>query len=169
MAETITWTVEGLDELAEKLDKVRRAAPDLLLKQINRAGNDFRRQCIEETEKKVVTRKGNLVKGYKKSVLLERRNGSFDYEAQITGGNRKARHFHLIENGHRQTAEVFYKTMSGPMRPNQSRKVFYRSREGYTKGYKMVDTVRSRWNNYGLIAVYARMAFEEALKKGAIE
>lgn len=159
MAETITWTVEGLDELTEKLDKVRRAAPDLLLKQINRAGNDFRRQCIEETEKKVVTRKGNLVKGYKKSVLLERRNGGFDYEAQITGGNRKARHFHLIENGHRQVAGTFYKKGYG----------YAKAKAGYVKGYKMVETVRSRWNGENLLLKYAQAAVNEALKKGAIE
>lgn len=159
MAETITWTVEGLDELAEKLDKVRRAAPDLLLKQINRAGTDFRRDCIDETQRKVTTRKGNLISGYKKSVVMERRNGSFDYEAQITGGNRKAHHFHLVENGHRQIAGTFYKKGYG----------YAKAKAGYVKGYKMVETVRSRWNSYRLIDVYARMAFEEALKKGAIE
>lgn len=159
MAQTLSWTVEGLDELADSFEKVRKAAPDLFLKQINRAGNKFRRECIEETQEKVVTRKGNLVKGYRKKVVQTIHDGGFDYEAQITGGNRKARHFHLIENGHRQVAGNFYKKGYG----------YAKAKAGYVKGYKMVETVRSRWSGENLLLKYAQAAIKEALKKGMIE
>ena len=160
MAETISFTVDGYDLLADCIEEVRKAAPDIMLKHINRAGNRFKKDCIEETEAKVKKRKGDLIRGYRKTVITVFRNGGFDHEAQITGGNKKARHFHLIENGHRQTAEYFYK---------QGYKTICHSNNGYVKGFKIVGSVRDRWNGNNLVAEYAEAAVKEALKKGAIE
>ena len=159
MAET-TLDIKGLDKLAADLDRVRKAAPDLLLKQINRAGNKFRRESIEETRHKVKKRKGNLLKGYRKKIEVTRSGLGIDYEAQITGGNRKARHFHLIENGHRQTAETFFRV---------GYKAVYHSKEGYVKGYKIIGTVRDKWQSEQRLVKYGEAAVREALRKGAID
>lgn len=159
MAEAISFTIDGYDLMADCIENVRKAAPDIMLKHINRAGNRFKKDCIEETAAKVKKRKGNLISGYRKTVVSRFRDGGFDHEAKITGGNKKASHFHLIENGHRQTAEYFYKL---------GYKTICHSNNGYVKGYKMVGSVRDRWSSSKLVAEYAEAAVKEALKKGAI-
>lgn len=53
MAEAISFTIDGYDLMADCIENVRKAAPDIMLKHINRAGNRFKKDCIEETAAKV--------------------------------------------------------------------------------------------------------------------
>ena len=146
MAET-SFEIEGLDELREALQKVMDLCPDFALKQINAAGIAFKRDVISKTEDRTVKRKGHLLDGYKKNVVL---TSVFkkSFEAQISGGNKKAHHFHLVENGHEGYVNGTY--------------------IGFVKGKDMMkDTVRD-WETENKIIPYAEKAVEEAIKKGYI-
>lgn len=140
------------------LKQVEKAAPDLMKRQISLAGSHFVKEVQLETLRhlKYQTKPptGNLVAGYQKKVRLK--DGSFrSYQVDISGGNKKAFHFHLLEHGHRRYDQKF---------PRPGR--VYESSQGFTKGYHMMETVTDTWQQEDRILVYAEKAIEEAIKKG---
>lgn len=145
--EGMTFELDGLEELAESLTKVQRLCPDFALKQLNRAGNQFKKDVITRTAEKTVTRKGNLIGGYKKTIVVTSAFGK-SFEAQISGGNRKARHFHLVEHGH-----------EGYLFGNYI---------GFVEGKHMMKDTIDKWEREYKIIPYAKAAIDEAIKKGFI-
>lgn len=145
--EGMTFELDGLEELAESLTKVQKLCPDFALKQLNRAGNQFKKDVITRTAEKTVTRKGNLIGGYKKTIVVTSAFGK-SFEAQISGGNRKARHFHLVEHGHEGYVNGAY--------------------IGFVKGKDMMKDTITDWETGNKTVPYAKAAIDEAIKKGFI-
>lgn len=144
--------VRGLDTLADDLRAVEREAPEIARKWIQRAGRDFLKDVRAQT--KAVTKKhsGRLLRGYRQKVVLKK--GSLrSYESQINGGNGKARHFHLVEDGHRGKV---------PLRGGGTRDI------GFVEGKKMMDTTRNRWTSQRKIVPFAKKAIDESLGRGGL-
>lgn len=148
-----SFEFEGLEELAEALEKVQKACPDFALKQINAAGNHFRRDVKKRTDERTKKGKGNLIKGYKKVIVLTSISKK-SYEAQVSGGNGKGRHFHLVEHGHE--GFVF----------DRQNKVF--KYIGFVEGKHMMKDTIEDWDKNQKLIPYAVKAVEEAIKKGFV-
>lgn len=100
--------VKGLDEFQKKIQTIEKKAPDRILKELDRQGNNLRKKMRENTPK----RKGTLQKGYRVT-KPEKVAGGYE-----KGLYNNAPHHHLVNNGHRKvtpggrvigwTAGLFY-------------------------------------------------------------
>lgn len=163
---TFSITFEGLEELCKDIEKVEKKAPDYMRKAIDKAGRRMRKDAAELTKSKLKYKTkegtGNLIKGFRASTVLKL--GSLrSFESQVRGGCSKAKHFHLIENGHRRTVQIFYRGKKGKER------VFYKSSLGFTPGYHTMEKTKEEWNNGNKLVPYAQEAVEKALKEGLID
>ena len=88
-------SIEGLTEYADKLKRVEKEMPDLLIKCIDR---NSRR--IKKKYKSMIPTNGtgNLAKGMK-VVKAVPQHGT--WEGGLKNDSRKAPHFHLVEKGHK--------------------------------------------------------------------
>ena len=145
------FDVVGLDELAADLRKVEKATPEIARAWLFQAGRVFLKDVRTQTRAVTKQRTKNLVRGYRQRLVLK--HGSLtSYESNISGGNGKARHFHLVEKGHRG----FVPTRGG------MRSI------GFVQGKKMMETTRNRWTGEMKIVAFAEKAIEEALKEGKL-
>lgn len=88
------FSISGLDELVEDLEKAVKLYPDKSMETLEQAGKKFKNRVIKITNKATFKHTGKLVKGYK----LDPVEG-FGINMQINFRGT-APHFHLIENGH---------------------------------------------------------------------
>lgn len=136
----------GLEELGDDLKKVVEAYPYVVVNYITQAGNAFKNETKKRTLALTKTHTGNLSKGYRSEVKTVGKNCM----AEISGGNGKAFHFHLLENGH--------EGYSGYGRN--------RRHIGFVPGRYMLKSVYDEWEKSGKINKYAIRAINKALKKG---
>lgn len=149
MARALKYEFVGLDELSTDLSKVIKAYPDIAFKIITQAGNAFKKDAKNKTQSVTKTHTGNLAKGYRSNVKMNL-TGSKTCQAEISGGNGKAHHFHLLENGHKGVAG------------------FGRNRRdiGFVPGRHMVRDTRENWDNSNKLESYAVKALTKGLKEG---
>lgn len=140
----------GAEELAASLKKAQRAAPDILMRAIRLAGTHFKKDVVSRTKKAVKERTGNLCKGYRRQVKLSGREFG-EYRAEVFGGAGRAKHYHLVENGHRK----FNRAGTRPI--------------GWTKGIKTMEKTANDWENDDKMLKYSQKAVREALRKGALD
>ncbi len=152
MAQTVYMTVKmmGAKELANSLSKVQRSAPDILMRAVRLAGTHFKKDVIASTKKAVKERTGNLCKGYRRTVKLSGRSYG-EYRSEIFGGAGKAKHYHLVENGHRKFNRAGTRAI------------------GFTKGIKTMEKTAANWESEDKMLKYSQKALREALRKGALE
>lgn len=166
MADKISLDIKGLDELKSDINKVQKTAPDYLQTAIRRAGNKLKKMAVEETKQrtKYLTKKGtgNLAAGYRSVVEIKKGTLS-TYEAKISGGNKKAHHFHLLEHGHRRYNQYF-------PRPNYSGGgvKWIEASAGYTDGLHMMKAAREDFESKEMLTKEAQWAIDKALKEGLI-
>lgn len=156
----ISIQFEGFEDVISALRQVEKKAPDLMKRNISLAGTHFVKEVQLETLRHLQYQTkeptGKLVAGYKKQVRLK--DGSLrSYQADISGGNRKAFHFHLLEHGHKRYEQMF-------PRPGRA----YKSSQGFTEGYHMMQTVTDKWQQDNRLFRYAERAVDEAIRKGWI-
>lgn len=90
--------LNGQGELANALETAIRIYPDLAEVWLGRAGRDFKKKAIKNTEALVKrhVRKNGIIKGYKVGKV---KGYGVNMEVEFRG---TAKHFHLVENGHEQ-------------------------------------------------------------------
>ncbi|MCM1364701.1 MAG: HK97 gp10 family phage protein [Faecalibacterium sp.] len=159
MSSAVYLNFEGFEALAESLEKMDKAAPDIVRKWLSNAGKKFVEDAIIETDRVTTRRTGNLADGYKRKLVINYTAKGWNWECEVNGGNRKARHFHLVENGHKQKAGNVYR---------QRGRGFRTSKDGFTDGKHMLENTVDNWQKDGTIISYAEKAMKEALKKGLI-
>ena len=140
----------GADELAAALKKTQKAGPDILMRAVRLAGTHFKKDVIASTKKAVKERTGNLCKGYRRDVKLTGRSYG-EYRAEVCGGAGKAKHYHLVENGHRKFNRAGTKVI------------------GWTKGIKTMEKTTNNWESTDRMRKYSEKAVVEALRKGALD
>lgn len=140
----------GADELAAALKKTQKAGPDILMRAVRLAGTHFKKDVIASTKKAVKERTGNLCKGYRRDVKLTGRSYG-EYRAEVWGGAGKAKHYHLVENGHRKFNRAGTKVI------------------GWTKGIKTMEKTTNNWESTDRMRKYSEKAVVEALRKGALD
>ena len=156
----ISLKFDDFKYIIDTLKDIERKAPDLMKRKIDLAGrhflDDVKYETLKHLKYQTNTATGNLVNGYKKKTHLK--DGSFrSYQSDISGGNEKAFHFHLLEHGHRRYEQMF---------PRPGR--VYESSQGFTEGYHMMQTVTDRWAQEYTLLDYAESAIDEAIRKGWI-
>lgn len=161
--ESISISFDGLEKLSQDIEKVERIAPDYMRKAVEKAGRKFRKEVHDLTKSKLKYRTkpptGNLLKGFRSKTVLK--YGSLrSFEAQEFGGFGKARHFHLVENGHVRTAQVFYRTNG------EGKKFFYKSSAGFTPGIHTMEQTKKNWRSGERLIPYAEEAIKKALEGG---
>lgn len=152
MSDTLSLTIDGLSELMGGLKVCQKEMPDILYKQIRRAGNAFKKEYLEKMQSRTSEKTGNLYKGARATVEVQR--GSLTkFESQIRGGNKrtKAPHFWLVENGHRGFV------------PDRSGTLHY---IGEVKGKFAMEDTRSDWRKNEKLLIYAQKAIKQAVRKG---
>lgn len=148
-----SFDISGLEQLAEDLRKVEKAAPEISMKWVRRAGQQFLKNVRKKTREVTKKHTGNLARGYRQKVVLQR--GSLkSYESRINGGNGKAPHFHLVEKGHEGKV---------PLRGGLTRSI------GRVEGRFMMQQTIDDWDNTGAIVPFAQAAIAEALMTGALD
>lgn len=149
MARTLRYKVTGIDELNADLGKVISKYPNYAYKYMAQAGSGFKRDVKKKTLAVTKSHTGNLAKGYRSTVSMDR-TGSKDCRADISGGNGKAYHFHLVENGHRS-----FCGFGSNLRER-----------GFVPGrYMMRDTI-SDWEKSDKVQKYAVRFLNKLLKEG---
>lgn len=146
----MTVKMMGAKELADSLKKTQKAAPDIMMRAVRLAGTHFKKDVIASTKKAVKERTGNLCKGYRRRVNLSGRSYG-EYRAEIFGGAGKAKHYHLVENGHRKFNRAGTKAI------------------GWTKGKFTMKKTAENWENSDKMLKYSQKAVREALRKGALD
>ena len=142
--------VHGAKELEAALEKTRRAAPDIIMRAVRLAGTHFKKDVVSSTKKAIKERTGNLCKGYRRQVNLT--GGKYgEYRADIFGGAGKAKHYHLIEIGHRK----FNRAGTRPI--------------GWTKGVFTMKKTADKWEQEEKMLEYSQKAVKEALRKGVLD
>lgn len=97
------FTISGLSELTESLQKAVKAYPDKAEKTLKASGNKFKKRVCQITdEAEIKEHTGNLKKGYKVSKV---HGYGTDMEIDFHGETKTNPHFHLIENGHEQISK----------------------------------------------------------------
>lgn len=148
MARTLKYEYVGLAELNGDLAKVIKDYPDIAFKTITQAGNAFRKDARNKTKSVTKTHTGNLSKGYRSKVSMNL-TGSKTCKAEVSGGNNKAYHFHLLENGHDGYAGFGKNKYS----------------IGFVPGKHMMKDTREKWDSTNKIEVYAVKVMNLVLKE----
>lgn len=152
MSDTLHLSIEGLSSLSDGLKDVQREMPDVLFRQLRRAGNAFKREYQSTMSARTKKHTGRLIKGARATMEVQR--GSMNrFESQIRGGSKKTKapHFWLVENGHRGFV------------PDRSGVLHY---IGEVEGKHAMDDTRKDWSGHGKLIPYAQKALEEAIRKG---
>lgn len=125
-----SFSILGLDELVEDLEKAVKHYPDKSIETLEKAGKQFKNRVIKITNEATFKHTGNLVKGYK----LDPVEG-FGINMQINFRGT-APHFHLIENGHNQVSQ---KTKNGKKLENGGKVI------GFVPGRLIVHQAREEY------------------------
>lgn len=152
MSDTLHLSIEGLDELTKGLKKCQKEMPNILYKQLTRAGNTFKREYLEKMSARTTQRTGHLIKGARATMAVQRGSLSI-FESQIRGGSKKTKapHFWLVENGHRGFV------------PDRSGTLHY---FGEVQGKNAMSDTRNDWEQNGKLLKFAEKAVEQAVRKG---
>lgn len=143
------YKIEGLDKLNKDMERVMSKYPNYAYKYMNQAKNAFARDVKKRTLAVTKKHTGNLSKGYKGIVSMSLK-GKKDCRADLSGGNGKAYHFHLVENGHRG----FYGFGSNL------------KERGFVPGrYMMRDTIND-WESSDKVQKYAVSFLNKLMKEG---
>lgn len=150
MSRTLSFEFTGLEELNEALKKAEKSYPEGVKRYIRSAGNTFKKDVIANTEALTKKGSGKLVAGYK-SELATTYFADKAIEAQISGGNKKAHHFHLVENGHE--GYLFGKA----------------NYIGFVPGKYMMKKTTDEWDSGQKLIPFAIKAINYALRKGGLD
>lgn len=152
MSRTLKFEFTGLEELNEALKKAENSYPEAVKRYMRMAGNAFKKDVIAKTDALTKKGSGKLAAGYK-SELVTTYFADKAVEAQISGGNKKAHHFHLVENGHE--GWVY-----------RNGKFYY---IGFVPGKHMMKKTTDEWDSSQKLIPYAVKAINYALRKGGLD
>lgn len=152
MPQYLKFEFTGFDELNEALRKTENVYPQAVKRYMASAGNSFKKDVINNTKALTRTRSGKLSEGYQNK-LATTYFGDKAVEAQISGGNKKAHHFHLVENGHE--GYVY-----------RNKRLYY---IGFVPGKYMMKKTIQQWESSQKLVPFAVKAINYALRKGGLD
>lgn len=133
MSESVSFSIEGMDELADALKTAIRYYPDVAAEALKKSAQKFSNQAKKQMLEDIPTSTGQVVKGFRTSPV----HGYGMYmDVDFLAENKSNPHFHLVENGHRV---VIPYTKNKKPRKDGGRVV------GWTPGYHSLDSVRARY------------------------
>ncbi len=135
MAESVSFKVEGLDELEEALQTAVRLYPDVAAEALKASALKFASQARKQMKEDIPESTGRVMSGFRTSPV----HGYGAYmEVDFLAEGRSNPHFHLVENGHNVVI---------PYNKNKKPRKDGGKLVGWTPGYHSLDGVRARYEH----------------------
>lgn len=146
---------DDLEGLQYQLKEANNLYPSIISPYLNQAGEQFLKDVKKSTKQLTKKHTGNLLGGYKaeRTTTLNARK---TIAIEISGGNRKACHYHLVENGHKKFIPTGRKG-KGEVKE-----------KGFVPGREMMKSTIGQWQDGQKLKLYAIAAlgeFEERMWK----